>query len=123
MKSQPKTEGSEGAVPLLNAVFCADCETISNSPHDVCKVCGSHSLLSLFRILGGTLGSQRSQKPLPKTAKCSLELTAKVHEIPASELHHAIELMTRLAEAGGDVKCLHINVECVLRGEAVLRAA
>lgn len=122
MKSQPKTEGSEGAVPLLNAVFCADCETISNSPHDVCKVCGSHSLLSLFRILGGTV---RSQKALPSanTTKYNLELNADVREIPASELHHAIELMTRLAEAGGDVKCLHINVECVLRGEAVLRAA
>ena len=47
-------------VPLLNAVLCADCEVISDSLGDVCSVCGSHSLLSLGRVLGGTVGDERA---------------------------------------------------------------
>ena len=125
MNAGAHTDEGLSAVPLHNAVFCVDCETISNSPHDACTVCGSHSLTSLFRMLGGTL---RSQKPQPtaehaKTAKYNLELTATVHEIPATELNHAIELITRLAEAGGDVKSLHINVESVFDTQGGLRAA
>jgi hypothetical protein len=49
------------AVYLQNAVLCADCEVISDSPHDTCRVCGSHSLMSLSCILGGTLPAQRAQ--------------------------------------------------------------
>jgi hypothetical protein len=125
MNAGAHTEGGLSTVPLLNAVFCADCETISNSPHDACTVCGSHSLISLFRMLGGTLRSQKPQstEDRAKTAKYNLDLTATVHEIPAAELNHAIELITRLAEAGGDVKCLHIDLESVLDAHCVLRAA
>ena len=125
MNARADTERGLSAVPLLNAVFCADCETISNSPHDACTVCGSHSLISLFRMLGGTLRSQKPQgtQDQAKTVKYNLELIANVHEIPATELNHAIELITRLAEAGGDVKCLHINVESVFDIQGVLRAA
>jgi hypothetical protein len=48
------------AVYLRNAVLCADCEVITDSPHDTCRICGSHSLLSLSRVLGGTLPVQRA---------------------------------------------------------------
>jgi len=34
MNARAHTDEGLSAVPLLNAVFCADCETISNSPHD-----------------------------------------------------------------------------------------
>jgi anaerobic ribonucleoside-triphosphate reductase len=47
------------AVCLRNAVLCADCEFISDSAHETCRVCGSHSLLSLSRVLG-TLPMQRA---------------------------------------------------------------
>ncbi len=40
------------AVSLQQAVLCANCDVISDSPHDVCLVCGSHSLLPLARVLG-----------------------------------------------------------------------
>jgi hypothetical protein len=40
------------AVRLQQAVLCADCDVISDSPHDICLVCGSHSLLPLSRVLG-----------------------------------------------------------------------
>lgn len=48
------------AIPLLNAVLCADCEVISDSPGEVCSVCGSRSLLSLGRVLGGSTGGERA---------------------------------------------------------------
>ncbi len=49
------------AVCLQNAVLCADCEVISDSPHETCRVCGSRSLLSLSCVLGGALPVQRAQ--------------------------------------------------------------
>ncbi|MFZ0861245.1 MAG: hypothetical protein WAN18_11225, partial [Candidatus Sulfotelmatobacter sp.] len=61
MNTAADTERGLSAVPLLNAVFCVDCETITNSPHDACTVCGSHSLINLFRMVGGTLRSQKTQ--------------------------------------------------------------
>jgi hypothetical protein len=111
-----------GAVPLLNAVFCVNCETISNSPHDGCTICGSHSLISLFWVLGGTLRSQEPQST-GSAGKYSLELTAKVHEIPATDLNLLIELLTRLVEVGGVVESLHLNVKPVIDTQGVLRAA
>jgi hypothetical protein len=125
MKAGADTEGAMQAVPLLKAVFCVDCETISNSPHDVCTVCGSPSLTNVFRMLGGSLRSQstHSAADLPKTAKYNLELTIKVHEVPANELNRAIESISRLAEVCGDLESLHINVESVFDTQGVLRVA
>jgi len=112
------------AVPLLNAVFCVDCETISSSPHDACTICGSHSLINLFRMLGGTLRSQKAQSvSQAQPTKYNLELAAKVRGIPTTELNFIIESMTRLAEAGGAVESLRINVESVFDTQGVVRAA
>jgi len=53
--------GSElSSLPLLEAVLCADCEIISNSSGDCCAICGSRSLLSLGRVLGGNIEGQRA---------------------------------------------------------------
>ena len=49
------------SLSLENAVLCADCEVISDSNGEVCQACGSRSLLSLGRVLGGTLGSERAR--------------------------------------------------------------
>jgi hypothetical protein len=46
---------------LENAVLCADCEVISDSNGEVCGACGSRSLLSLGRVLGGCLGDERAR--------------------------------------------------------------
>jgi hypothetical protein len=120
MNTAAHAEEGVSAVPLLNAVYCAGCETISNSPHEACTICGSHSLISLCRLLGGTLQSQKVQVA---TAKYNLELTAKVHEVPATELNQLIQSITHLAEVGGHLEWLHINAECVLDTKDALRAA
>jgi len=35
------------AVPLQNAVLCAECDVVSDSPHATCLVCGSPSLFNI----------------------------------------------------------------------------
>src|SRR5690348_2775268 len=42
-------------VPLQSATFCVQCELISTNRRPYCLACGSHSLLSLSRVLGGSL--------------------------------------------------------------------
>lgn len=42
-------------VRLHKAVLCANCEVISEGRNGHCAGCGSQSLLSLSRILGGTI--------------------------------------------------------------------
>jgi hypothetical protein len=41
-------------VPLRSAVFCVNCETISDSRTGACPACGSPSLISMARLLGGS---------------------------------------------------------------------
>ena len=48
------------AVALQNAVLCAECEVVSDSPHDQCLVCGSRSLVNICRMLGGNLPKERA---------------------------------------------------------------
>jgi hypothetical protein len=48
------------AVPLQNSVLCAECDVVSDSPHDVCMVCGSHSLFNVARVFGGKLPKKRA---------------------------------------------------------------
>ncbi len=60
MNAEPKSEVNLNTIQLMNAVLCADCEVISDSASDVCEVCGSHSLLSLGRVLGGSIGEDRA---------------------------------------------------------------
>ena len=51
---------SFNAVCLQNAVLCAECDCVSDSPHDKCLVCGSHSLFNISRVLGGSLPTNRA---------------------------------------------------------------
>src|SRR5215469_970255 len=60
MEPAAKSEPTLNTVPLVNAVLCADCEVISDSSGEVCSVCGSRSLLSLGRVLGGSVGDERA---------------------------------------------------------------
>jgi len=46
---------------LQSAVFCAECELISESNTPYCLACGSKAMLSLSRVLGGSLrGRERA---------------------------------------------------------------
>ena len=85
------------AVPLQNAVLCAECDVVSDSPHDVCLVCGSRSLINIARMFGGKLPNRRaalvSQKVMeipsrevaafPKPHRVRTRATAAAHQRPA----------------------------------------
>ena len=45
-------------VRLQRAVLCANCEVISESKNGHCPVCGSQALLSLGKLLGGSVGAE-----------------------------------------------------------------
>jgi hypothetical protein len=49
------------AVALQYAVLCAECDVVSDSPHDICMVCGSRSLVNICRILGGKMPLNRAE--------------------------------------------------------------
>jgi GAF domain-containing protein len=47
-------------VPLQTATFCIQCELISTNSRPYCLACGNASLLSLSRVLGGSLRQQQT---------------------------------------------------------------
>jgi len=47
-------------VPLQSATFCVQCEMISANPRTYCLACGSHALIGLSRVLGGSLRHQQT---------------------------------------------------------------
>jgi hypothetical protein len=94
------------AIPLPNAVYCVNCDLITNSPHDACGVCGSHSVVGVSRMWQLTLAGAPTN-----AARYKVNFTVDVREIPANGLSESTKLLGRLAELGGDVKTLHIKVD------------
>src|SRR5579863_9582587 len=47
-------------VELQTAVFCVECEIISKNNTPYCMACGSRAVLSLSRVLGGSLRGQQA---------------------------------------------------------------
>lgn len=124
------TERNLTTLPLESAVLCVDCEMVSNSQHDVCVVCGSHSLLSLVRMLGGAVGEHKTrftENRVKTPMRYDLDLEIKVRDLAATDLNAVIESVTRLQEpgVGGVVEHLHINVESLVehRTKLVRKAA
>jgi hypothetical protein len=48
-------------IRLERAVLCANCEVISNETYDgCCSACGSRALMSVSRLLGGTIFQEKT---------------------------------------------------------------
>jgi putative methionine-R-sulfoxide reductase with GAF domain len=47
-------------VPLQSATFCVQCELISANNKPQCLACGSHAVIGLSRVLGGSLLQQQT---------------------------------------------------------------
>ena len=78
MKQQHFSENFIGiqslnAVALKNAVLCADCDVVSDSPHDKCLVCGSRSLFNISKLLGGNLPEDRARLTDKKISAVEIE--------------------------------------------------
>ena len=60
LESVPEKGRVLNAVALRNAVLCAECDVVSDSPHDQCLICGSRSLFNIARMFGGSLPRDRA---------------------------------------------------------------
>jgi GAF domain-containing protein len=86
---------------LQTAIFCVQCELISANNTPSCLACGSAAVLSLSRILGGSLRHQPSARlieddelnrlvrELLQTVPFAVEGAAPKHSLHAPERHHA----------------------------------
>lgn len=102
------------AIPLAHAVYCADCDAITDSDHDACCSCGSRSILAVTRLWQHSV----AYEPV-RSAKYKISFTADVREIPAVGLSEAINRMVSLAELGGDLENFHIQVDAVEASDAL----
>jgi hypothetical protein len=87
--NEPQAE----VVPLSTAVFCLDCEAISNSRGDECQGCKSRSVVNLARILGGSLGEQKLE---PRLERGSFDLTLAIdlRNMHANDVNATLENLT-----------------------------
>ena len=85
-------------VPLQAATFCAECELISNNSTPHCLACGSRALLSLSRVLGGSLRNQQTAHLIT-----DIELDQLVRDllrtVPDPELVSATSRSSRIPSA------------------------
>ena len=72
VESAPERRRVLNAVALRNAVLCAECDVVSDSPHDQCLVCGSRSLFNIARIFGGNLPKERASLIVHEAAEVTL---------------------------------------------------
>ncbi len=103
-----------GGLPLWNAVFCLDCEVISNSRSDECPVCNSRSLVSLARILGGSLFAHREQlRPEGEAAAFDITITVELQQMDARDLTTTLERLTSVIgpKLAREQALFHISVK------------
>ena len=100
-------------VSLQSAVFCAECELISSNNTPYCLACGSRALLSLSRILGGSLHGQSTARLIADAEldKLVRELVSTVplpkHErIPAAALADPVVASHSLRDANAGAHSL-----------------
>jgi putative methionine-R-sulfoxide reductase with GAF domain len=70
---------------LQTAVFCIECELISQNTSSGCLACGSQALLSLSRVLGGSLRNQQTAHLIVDSELDRL-VRELIHTVPQSQL-------------------------------------
>ena len=82
-----------GVLPLSSAVFCRDCEVISSSRGDECAVCKSRSIVSLDRILGGSLLAHKAKQDRDSWF-FDIAITIELQQMNAKDLTATVERLT-----------------------------
>jgi hypothetical protein len=105
-----------GVLPLLNAVFCLDCEVISSSRSDECPVCKSRSLVNLDRMLGGSLFAHKTQQER-ESGQFDITITLELQQMDAKELSITVERLTSVIgpKLARDRASFHISVKPAAR--------
>jgi len=114
MFAETRNHLDAGLLPLLNAVFCLDCEVIGTSRGDECPACKSRSLVSLARMLGGSLLAHRAQH----SHECEgdlfdITIAVELQQMHAKDLSTTVERLTSVIgpKLAGDRASFHINVK------------
>lgn len=97
MLDQTEKHIDAGGLPLWNAVLCLDCEIITDRRSDECPLCHGRSLVSLARILGGSLFAHR-QRHSPESENALFDITATVelHQMHPKDLTATLERLTNV---------------------------
>ncbi len=82
-------------VPLHSATFCIQCELISTNRRPYCLACGNPTLLSLSRVLGGTLRNQQTAHLITDSELDSL-VRDLLRTVPDPEVVNIADYQTRL---------------------------
>jgi putative methionine-R-sulfoxide reductase with GAF domain len=82
-------------VPLQSATFCVQCELISSNSRPYCIACGSRSLLSLSRVLGGSLLQQQTAHLITDAELDSL-VRDLLRTVPDPQIVDVAEYQTRV---------------------------
>lgn len=88
-------------VSLPTAVFCVQCELISDNNTPRCLACGSAAVLSLSRVLGGSMRGQQTahliaDAELDRIVRSLLQTVPKIEELESRrEFRTAPELSSR----------------------------
>ncbi len=101
-------------LPLWNAVFCLDCEVISSSRGDECPACRSRSLVSLARMLGGSLLAHRAQQSQESEGGLfDITIALELQQMQAKDLSTTVERLTSVIgpKLARDRASFHINVK------------
>src|SRR5882757_4646511 len=85
-------------VPLQSATFCVQCELISTSSTPYCLACGNNSLLSLSRVLGGSLRQQQTAHLITDSELDRL-VRDLLRTVPDPQLVHATDHHTHIPSA------------------------
>jgi len=114
MFAETRNYPDAGILPLLNAVFCLDCEVISSSRGDECPACKSRSLVSLARMLGGSLLAHKAQHSHPNgNGLFDVTIAVELQQVHAKDLSTTVERLTSVIgpKLAGDRASFHINVK------------
>jgi GAF domain-containing protein len=87
-------------VPLQAATFCVQCELISSNNRTHCLACGSQTLLSLSRVLGGSLRHEQTahlitDSELNNLVRDLLRTVPDPQEAMASDYHGLVPSLSR----------------------------
>ena len=107
-----KNRLNNDGLPLWNAVFCLDCQMITSSRGDQCSGCNGRSLVSLARILGGSLFAHREQTSQGGNELFDATITVELQQLHAKDLTTALERLTSVIgpKLAQDQAAFHINV-------------
>ena len=112
--SFPITKVPEASlVPVWNAIFCFDCEVISTNSGDECPACQGRSVVSLARILGGSLVAHRMQKAQDSENRLfNVAITVELLQMHGKDLSTVVERITNVIapQLEGERGTLHVRV-------------